>query len=434
MEDKTIKVAILGLGTIGSSTYNNIYKNQEAIFNKTEIKLEVTKVLEKDPSLFKDKVKNNCLVTSNYNEILEDEEISIIIELMGGTTFAFDCVLKALKKGKHVVTANKALIAEHIEELNDAVNNSTASFFYEAAVAGGIPVIEAVKRSFNSNNIKNIQSIVNGTCNYILTEMAEKGLEFNEVLKTAQEKGYAEADPTFDIEGIDTAHKISILTGLAFGRLVKFNDIKNVEGITRVNIFDINMARELGCCIKLIASTQETESGIDVRVGPCLVNKHHPLASVEGVYNAVFIEGDLVGKTMFYGKGAGGDATSSAVISDVINCAIDSVVNRNKRFTFYKDMESNAKVSEFGSAAKFYVRLLVKDSPGVLATIAGIFAENNISIATVSQKNSNNEFVPVFLTTHQASEEDMRKSRDEIMKVQKEAKLKEAPFIMKIIE
>ena len=434
MEVKIIKVAILGLGTIGSSTYNNIYKNQKAIFDKTEIQLEVIKVLEKEPSLFKDKVQSNCLITNDYNEILNDEDISIIIELMGGTTFAFDCVIKALQKGKHVVTANKALLAEHIHELNEAVNESNASLFYEAAVAGGIPVIEAIKRSFNSNNINNIQSIVNGTCNYILTEMSEKGLEFNTVLKDAQEKGYAEADPTFDIEGIDTAHKISILTGLAFGKLVRFNDIKNVEGITKVNIFDINMAKELGFFIKLIASTKETESGIDVRVGPCLVNKHHPLASVEGVYNAVFIEGDLVGKTMFYGKGAGGDATSSAVISDVINCAIDSVVNKNKRFAFYQEMVTSAKVSEFGSAAKFYVRLLVKDSPGVLATIAGVFARNNISIATVSQKNSDDEFVPVFLTTHQANEEDMLRSKEEIMKVQEEAKLKEAPFIMKIIE
>ena len=434
MKENDIKIAILGLGTIGSATYDNIYKNQQIILDKSNIKLKVVKILEREPNLFKDKVKSDCIVTDNYDEILDDDEISVVVELMGGTTFAYDCVLKALKKGKHVVTANKALIAEHIKELNEIVKESKASLFYEAAVAGGIPVIEAVKRSFNSNKIKNIQAIVNGTCNYILTEMTEKGSAFEAVLKDAQEKGYAEADPTFDIEGIDTAHKISILTGLAFGKLVSFKDILNIEGITKVNSFDIMMAKELGYAIKLVATTEETPLGVDVRVGPCLVNKHHPLASVEGVYNAVFIEGEPVGKTMFYGHGAGGDATSSAVISDIINCAIDCVLNENKRFAFYKEMDDNAKVSEFGSNSKFYVRLLVKDSPGVLAFISGIFASNNISIATVSQKPIGNDYVPVFLTTHKACEKDMKQAVAEIVNDKQESKLKEVPFVMKVID
>ena len=435
MENRRVNIAILGIGTVGYATYTNLYKNRESILQKTGIEINVTRILEKEPSLHKGRVHPDCQVTSRYEDILQDESISIIVELIGGKTLARDLVLQALKKGKNVVTANKALIAEFAHEIHGAVMQSKASFYYEAAVAGGIPIIAAIQHSFAGNSVKKIQSIVNGTCNYILTEMSQKGMDFPKALEDAKNKGYAEADPTFDIEGIDAAHKITILSALAFGKIPVFKTMKNIQGITQVSIHDIRNARELGYEIKLIASTEMTAEGLDVRVGPCMLDKHHPLASVEGVFNAVFVEADPVGSTMFYGRGAGGNPTSSAVIADIISCASQNVFGGLKHPIFSGIVNEATPMAEYGSPSRFGIRVWAEDKPGVLAKIAGVLGKYEISIATVIQKTiEGSEWVPVFITTHMAAEKNMMEAASEIGRIKAEANLKEAPFIMRILE
>ena len=435
MENKCVNIAILGIGTVGYATYSNFYKNRESIIQKTGIEINVTRILEKEPSLHKSRVRPDCQITNRFEDILQDESISIIVELMGGKTLARDFVLQALKKGKHVITANKALIAEYAHEIHDAVMKSSSSFYYEAAVAGGIPIIAAIQHSFAGNSIKKIQSIVNGTCNYILTEMSQKAIDFPKALEDAKSKGYAEADPTFDIEGIDAAHKISILSALAFGKIPVFKNIKSIQGISQVSIHDIRNARELGYEIKLIASTELTPQGLDVRVGPCMLDVHHPLASVEGVYNAVFVEADPVGSTMFYGRGAGGNPTSSAVIGDIISCATQNVLGGLKHPIFNGIPNDNTPLAEYGNPSRFAIRVWAEDKPGVLAKIAGVLGKYSISIATVIQKNiEGSPWVPVFITTHMAAEKNMVEASAEISRIKAEANLKESPFIMRILE
>jgi homoserine dehydrogenase len=435
MESIPVNIALLGLGTIGSATYRNLIRHRELIEQRTGIRLDVTRALEKEPALHEKTVEPGCRVTSDFNDILEDDRIDIVCELMGGTVFAKECVLKALERGKHVVTANKALIAEHARELHRALKSSPASLYYEAAVAGGIPILASVRHSFVANRIVKIQGIVNGTCNYILSEMTERGMDFPSALKDAMQKGYAEADPSFDVDGIDAAHKIVILCALAFGKLVEFDQLRAVRGIRNVHIDDIRMADKLGYAVKLLAWGESTPEGLDARVAPCLVNSHHPLASVEGVYNAVFLEGDPVGKTMFYGHGAGGPPTSSAVLSDLVACTVECVRGNLKHSIFHENVDINPILAPEGAPSRFYIRIRAEDRPGALATVAGVLGRHRISIASVTQKEKDTgDTVPVFLTTHPASERDMNNACGELLQIRGEARLKDEPFVMKIVD
>ena len=438
MVNTMIQVALLGFGTVGAAVYKNLQQNQNVIAKKTGLRLNVKTVLSRSPEKIKAQLKPECKITSSFEEILNDPEVTIVVEVMGGTDFAKSCIYEALKKGKHVVTANKALIAVHAKELAEAVRTSKGSFFYEAAVAGGIPIIAALQNSFAGNKIQTIQSIVNGTCNYILTQMADKQVDFPVALKTAMEKGYAEADPSFDIEGIDAAHKLTILACLSYGQLIEYRSLANVRGISKVSIQDIQVASSLGYKVKLIASASKIKSqalvlgGLELFVSPCLVNQHHPLASVEGVYNAIYLKAHPVGQSMLYGRGAGGDPTSSAILSDIIACTRECVLGNLKHNLFFEKKETDIPILPHGAPARFYVRLWAEDKPGVLAKIAGILGNKGISIASVLQKNvEGGQTVPVFLTTHQAKENDMMEACKEI---HTQAQLKDEPFIMRILD
>jgi homoserine dehydrogenase len=431
MATTTIQIALLGFGTVGSAVYKNLQQNQNVISKKTGLRLNVKTVLARSPEKIKSQLKPECKISTSFEEILNDPEVAIIVEVMGGTDFAKNCIYEALKKGKHVVTANKALIAVHAKELAEAVRTSKGSFFYEAAVAGGIPIIAALQNSFAGNKIQSIQSIVNGTCNYILTQMADKQIDFPVALKTAIDKGYAETDPSFDIEGVDAAHKLTILACLSYGQLIEYRSLDNVRGISKVSIQDIQVARNLGYAVKLIASASKVTGGLELFVAPCLVNQHHPLASVGGVYNAIYLEANPVGQSMLYGRGAGGDPTSSAILSDLIACARECILGNLKHNLFFEKKETDIPILPHGAPSSFYIRLWAEDKPGVLAKIAGILGNKNISIASVLQKNvESSQTVPVFLTTHQAKENDMREACKEI---HTQVPLKDEPFIMRIL-
>ncbi|MBN2144192.1 MAG: homoserine dehydrogenase [Candidatus Aureabacteria bacterium] len=439
MQDSFVHIAILGIGTVGSAVYRHFLEHQELIFRKTGIRLNVKKILEKEPEKFFGQVPDKNVLTNDFDSILNDKSIPIVVELMGGTDAARQYVLSALKKGKHVVTANKALIAENGLELQEAITSSGSSFYYEGAVAGGIPILAVLKECFAANEIHSIQGIVNGTCNYILTEMAEKNQDFQIALKTAIKKGFAEADPAFDIEGTDSAHKLMILASLAFGEIVLPGSFP-VKGITSLSILDIRMAGEMGYTIRLIASAEKMSDGLVTNVGPCLVQKKHPLSSVSGVYNAVFVKGHPIGKTMFYGRGAGGDPTSSAVLGDVIACAKNCVLGNVKHNLYSEHMTQKAVFSHTGKASCYYIRLWAEDKPGVLAKIAGIFGKRSISIASVLQKSplldesaepKKKSRVPVFLTTHQAHESNILQAVEEI---KNETEMRDDPVVMRILE
>ncbi|MEA2111723.1 MAG: homoserine dehydrogenase [Campylobacterota bacterium] len=396
-----INVGVIGVGVVGSSVVKILTDNQEMITarsgEKIHVKSGVVKNLSKDRGL-------NITLTDNPDDVVNDPEIDIVVELMGGVEEPFEVVKQALKNGKAVVTANKALLAYHRYELQDIAKD--LAFEYEASVAGGIPIINALRDGLSANHIESIQGIMNGTCNYMLTKMMDEGVAFDAILKESQELGYAEADPTFDIGGFDAAHKLLILASIAYGIDAKPEDIL-IEGIENVTQDDIAFAKEFGYSIKLLGIAARSGDEVELRVHACLIKKTEIIAKIDGVMNGVSVIGDYVGETLYYGPGAGGDATASAVVANIIDIARSG--KRAPMLGFDKPLEGALKLKNRDEIeSKYYLRLTVQDRPGILAKITKIFSEHSISIETMLQRPSQNEQANLLFSTHQAKERDMQ--------------------------
>jgi len=392
---KAIQVGLLGIGTVGSGTFNVLKRNQEEIKRRAGRGIEITMVADLDVARAQSIVGPGVQVVNDARAIIANPEIDIVVELIGGYGIAKQLVMEAIAAGKHVVTANKALLAVHGTEIFAAASAKGVMVAFEAAVAGGIPIIKALREGLTANRIQWIAGIINGTTNFILSEMRDKGLDFDVVLKEAQRLGYAEADPTFDIEGVDAAHKVTIMSAIAFGIPVQF-DKAYVEGITQLGAQDIRYAEQLGYRIKLLGVTKRTAKGIELRVHPSLVPAKRLLANVEGAMNAVVVNGDAVGTTLYYGKGAGAEPTASAVIADLVDITrlhTADPQNRVPHLAFQPNTldqaMSNLPVLPMSEVVtSYYLRLRVADEAGVLAKVTGILADAGISIDAVLQREA----------------------------------------------
>lgn len=401
MEQKKIKAALLGLGTVGTGVYKLIHRREDVMERTIGAELEISRILVHNLKKAREGV-DAALLTDNWQEILEDEEIQIVIEVMGGIEPARTMIVDALHAGKHVVTANKDLVAEYGRELLDAAEEGKCDFLFEAAVAGGIPIIRPLKQCLAGNDISEVIGIVNGTTNYILTKMFEDNMSFEEALAKATELGYAEADPTADVEGLDAGRKVAIMASIAFHSRVVFQDVYT-EGITKITSEDIAYAKEFDSVIKLLGVAHNTENGIEAGVYPMLLNKEHPLASVRDSFNAVFVHGDAVDDAMFYGRGAGELPTASAVLGDVIDVARDIAYQCTGRIscTCYKELP----IKDFDDVKnKFFLRMQVKNQPGVLACIAKVFGDHKVSIARVVQKRVRDHEAELVIVTEKVKE------------------------------
>ena len=388
---KPIKVGLLGMGTVGSGTFNVLKRNQGEIQRRAGRGIEITMVADLDVARAKALAGEGVQVVADGREIIANPEIDIVIELIGGYGVAKTMVMEAIAAGKHVVTANKALLAVHGTEIFSAAQAKGVMVAFEAAVAGGIPIIKALREGLTANSIQWVAGIINGTTNFILSEMRDKGLDFGVVLKEAQRLGYAEADPTFDIEGVDAAHKVTLMSAIAFGIPVQF-DKAYVEGITQLGAADIKYAEQLGYRIKLLGITKRTANGIELRVHPSLVPTQRLIANVEGAMNAVMVQGDAVGTTLYYGKGAGSEPTASAVIADLVDIArlhTADPQNRVPHLAFQPGSMRNLSVLPMADVVtSYYLRLRVADQAGVLAKLTGLLAQADISIDAVLQREA----------------------------------------------
>lgn len=404
---RKINVGIIGFGTVGRGTADVLINNADTITTKSGIEL----VLKSVADIRIDEISDELLSKvpykyKSYEDILNDHEIDIVAELIGGCTIAREIISKALDKGKHVVTANKALLAIHGVDLFKKAEEKSLQLGFEGSVGGGIPIIKVIKEDLVANNIKEIYGVINGTANYILSKMEKEGKEFDDVLQDAQKLGYAEADPTFDIEGIDTAHKITILSTLAFNTVVPFEKVF-VEGISNIKQVDIDFAKRLDCKIKLMAIAKKHENDIEVRVHPTMIPERYILSKVENVFNAIYLVSDKLDRTIHYGRGAGSLPTGSAVVSDMVSIARDMVCGCTKRVPvlgFTKEYKSYYPVKNIDDIkSSFYLRFLALDKPGVLSKIAGVLGKYNISISAAIQPGaySPNDVVPLVFMTHE---------------------------------
>lgn len=412
---KNVKIGILGIGTVGAGVYELLEKHKKVIGKKSGIDIEIKKIA--DTAAERRKLLNipASIFTPDADDVISDPDIRIVVQLIGGTTVSRELMLKAISHKKNIVTANKALLAEHGVEIFKAVVKEEVEFGYEASVGGGIPIIKTIRESLVGNQIDKVIGIVNGTTNFILTKMMREDLSFDEALKIAQELGFAEADPYLDVSGWDACHKITILSSLAFNTPVDMSKVF-VEGIEGIHMKDIQYADELGFVPKLLAIAERHDNGVLVRVHPSLVSKENPLAAVSWEDNAIMLYSDFLGKSMYYGKGAGAKPTASAVVGDITDIAlkITSKTEYNKnRYSFYQDLQQKDFET---SRTKFYFRFSALDRPGILSKIAGILGKNNISIASVIQKETEEEFehVPLVILTHEALEADTRRAVKEI--------------------
>lgn len=405
---ETVNIGLIGFGTIGSGVVATLNQNLALIEDKVQKKVVLKKVVDLDIKTDRGVKIKPQLLSTDVNDILHDPEIDIVIELIGGYQPALKFIKTAMNNGKHVVTANKALLAKYWPEIIDSSIDNQVRICFEASVGGGIPLLKPLNECLASNHIQSIYGIINGTANYILSKMAKEELDFYSVLKDAQEKGYAEQDPTFDIEGLDSAQKLIILTVLGFGVYIEPDKI-HVEGISHITSEDIKFAQEnMDCCIKLLAIAKKEDDQLEVRVHPTLIPNDHLLSSVNDVFNGVYIEGDIVGPIMMYGQGAGMMPTASAVVGD----CIDLINNMNAKVDYGP---KNPTISGFkkieDTSFKYYLRLTAMDKPGVLHQISGILSELDISIESVIQKQGRSEEeVPIFMVTHEAQERKMRKA------------------------
>ncbi len=411
---KNINIGLVGFGKIGSAVVKALQSKRVFLKEKSGIDLKLIRICDKDIKSKRPVTVSRSILTTSLGKVLYDPKIHIVVELMGGIRPAKDVILEALRNGKHVVTANKALLAEAGSEIFSLANSLALNVAFEASVGGGIPIIKSLKEGFIANRFDIVYGIVNGTSNFILTKMAEGPVSFKDALKIAQDKGYAEPDPYLDISGMDSSHKLIILALLAFGVSAKPSDIYT-EGITEIEYGDIQYAKELGYAVKLLAIAKRSGDSVELRVHPTMIPKSHLLANVGGVYNAIFVKGDLIGENLFYGQGAGALATSSAVVSDIIGIAqqVSCCGKVTGPMAFRKDVKNIKNIADIKT--RFYMRFSAIDKPGVLAKISGILGKHNISIASVTQKEKKvSNIVPIVMMTHEALELDMAKALKEI--------------------
>ena len=402
----------MGIGTVGSGTFNVLQRNREEIMRRAGRAIEITMVADLNTERARELTRGECEVVNDANLVINNPDIDIVIELIGGYGIAKDLVLKAIANGKHVVTANKALLALHGDEIFQAAQEKGVMVAFEAAVAGGIPIIKALREGLTANRIEWLAGIINGTTNFILTEMRDKGLDFDVVLKEAQRLGYAEADPTFDIEGIDAAHKLTLMASIAFGIPVQFAKAY-VEGITQLQGIDIQYAEQLGYRIKLLGIAKRMPNGIELRVHPTLIPAKRLIANVEGAMNAVMVQGDAVGPTLYYGKGAGAEPTASAVIADLVDIARLAAADPEHRvphLAFQPDAVHNTPVLPASEiTTSYYLRIHVADEAGVLASVTSILADGGISVEAMLQKEpaEGKPETDIIILTHQTQEKNI---------------------------
>ena len=415
MNTKKIKVALLGVGTVGTGVYKLIQRRADVMVRTIGAEMEVSKILVHNLNKQREGI-DASLLTDNWQEIINDPEIQIVVEVMGGIEPARTMILEALHAGKHVVTANKDLLAAYGKELLDAADEKHCDLLFEAAVAGGIPIIRPLKQCLAGNEIDEVIGIVNGTTNYILTKMFEENMSFEEALAKATELGYAEADPTADVEGLDAGRKVAIMASIAFHSRVVFDDVYT-EGITKITADDIAYAKEFDSVIKLLGVAHNTEGGIEVGVYPMLLNKEHPLASVRDSFNAVFVHGDAVDDAMFYGRGAGELPTASAVMGDIIDVARNIEYGCNGRIscTCYRE----TPIKKFDEVEnKFFLRMQVKNQPGVLASIATVFGSHGVSIARVVQKHIKGDQAELVIVTDKVREDYLKNALEQLRDIE----------------
>ena len=401
MEQAVRKIALLGMGTVGGGVYEIIERQKEEMPFKIGAALEVVKVLVRNKAKYADRIPAEKL-TDVWEDVIGDDSIDIVVEVMGGIEPARTYIKAALEKGKHVVTANKDLMAMHGHELLELAGEHHCDLLFEAAVAGGIPIIRPLKQCLAGNNITEIMGIINGTTNFILTKMKEDGMDFGEALQLATDLGYAEADPTADIEGYDAGRKLAIMASIAFHTSVTFDDVFT-EGITKITAKDMRYAKEMGCSIKLLGIAKNTETGIEVKVHPTMIPENHPWAAVNDSFNAVFVHGDAVDDAMFYGRGAGALPTGSAVVGDIMDVARNMLFHCNGRIgcSCYK----NLPIKQIGdTTSRYYIRMRLEDRAGTLAAMAGVFAENDASIAILLQKETIENDAEIVVVTHEVAE------------------------------
>ena len=395
---KTVKIALLGFGTVSQGTFNLLQDNVDLITNRSGVTIEISKIFVRNPDKYTNiTLPSTAQYVTNIDDVLNDESITIVVELMGGTTFAKDCVEAALKHGKSVVTANKDLLAEAGPYLFDLAYKNHVDLRFEASVLGGIPIIRTLYDSLGGNRITELVGIMNGTTNFILSKMTDEGLSYGDVLKEAQDLGYAEADPTADVEGLDAARKLAILASISFNRRIFFEDV-TVEGITKIDTEDISFGKEFGYNIKLIGIAKESSKGLSLNVYPAFVPLTHPLASVRGSYNAIYIKGNGIDDAMFYGRGAGSLPTGSSVVSDIMEVAQNVAFESTGRFKpFYFDQKNIYSPGKIQSS--YYMRLAVDNKTGVLAKIATKLAEQKISVLSIVQRNKDPETAVLAIVT-----------------------------------
>ncbi|MDP1595413.1 MAG: homoserine dehydrogenase [Methylotenera sp.] len=409
---KQLNVGILGLGTVGGGTYSVLTRNALEITRRTGVEIKVLQVADKNLQHAKATVAENVSVTDDAFTVVNNPEVGVVVELIGGYTLSKELVLKAIANKKHVVTANKALIATHGNEIFAAAKANNVIVAFEAAVAGGIPIIKALREGLGANRIEWVAGIINGTTNFILTEMREKGLNFSDVLGEAQRLGYAEADPTFDVEGIDAAHKLTIMSAIAFGMPMKFEQAYT-EGITKLQQVDIKYAEELGYRVKLLGITKRTDKGVELRVHPTLIPEKRLVANVNGAMNAVVVKGDAVGPTLYYGAGAGAEPTASAVVADLMDVArlIDATSSQRVPYlAFQPDQVQDLPILPIDEVqSAYYLRLRATDKPGVLANVTKILGDREISIDAMMQKepDENETEADIVILTHITVEKNM---------------------------
>ena len=414
---KEVRVGVLGFGTVGAGVVEGILRHREVMRERSGVDLVLAKVADLDITTPRGFEVPDGLLTTNADEVVSNPDIEIVVETIGGTGIAKTLVLSALRHGKCVVTANKKLLAEHGREIFGAAEENNVEIYFGASVGGGIPIIRVLREGLVANEIESIQGILNGTCNYILTRMAREGADFGEVLKDAQRLGYAEADPSLDIDGFDTAHKACILASLAYGFYPAFNEVQ-VEGIRSLSGVDVRYAAELGYSIKLLALVAKDGDAVEVGVHPTLIPQSHMLSSVNGSFNAAWVKGDMSDETLYYGRGAGRAPTAATVIADVVSLA-ESLAQGKPRFPRAVPVynEGRVRLKAPGEiVSKFYVRFMVADRPGAFGTIATILGTHGVSIAGAMQKESGeNGFVPVVALLHEAKTENLERALHEIV-------------------
>jgi len=429
---KKINLGLIGFGNVGSGVVKILKEKKVFLYEKTGLDINIKKICDVNLTSARNTKVDKGILTSNPNDILEDPQIDILIELIGGIHPAKEYITTAIKNGKNVVTANKALIAHYGQELFSLAADKGKNIYFEASVGAGIPIIKSLRESLIANSFFSILGIVNGTSNYVLSSMSKENRTFQEALKEAKDKGFAEKDPTLDIEGMDSAHKLIILVYLCFGRLVSIKEVF-IEGISRISLADVKYAKELGFEIKLLAVAQKEDTDLEVRVHPTLVPQDHLLASVDSVFNAIYVEGDLAGDLLFYGPGAGQLSAASAVVSDIVDLTQDikaGLFKPTMNIIQDKSIKRLRKIDE--TLSRYYIRFTALDKPGVLARISGILAKFKISIASVTQKEKNkSQLVPIVMIIHETKEKDLRSALNIISRLDA---IKETPVAIRMEE